>query len=255
MPWIVPSQIIRGPRTLSRQRLISISRLDKISPPPYDPPMRDAQTAGSSRLRILAHIKKHGQASIADLSRDLDLTQVTVRHHVDALSRQGLICQGSFRRKRGPGRPEAVFHPTPLASGLLPRSYGELSGSLIAELAASMPSEELEAFLVLAARRLAASHLPPKARLFGDRLRHLSAFLEAKGYLPSVQALHDHLLVRFANCPYLEVASQVPSLCRFDVEFLRVALGCEVRLEARITSDESGCRLRAAAVVDAMAHS
>ena len=134
---------------------------------------------GNSRLRILEHIRMHGEASIADLSRDLNLTPVTVRHHVDALSEQGLVTHGSLRRKPGPGRPEAMYQSTPLAAGFLPRNYGELGGSLITELAASMPVDRLEGLLVLAARRLAASLPPPMERMGSDRLGHVTGLLEA----------------------------------------------------------------------------
>ena len=208
---------------------------------------------GNSRLRILEHIRMHGEASIADLSRDLNLTPVTVRHHVDALSEQGLVTRGSLRRKPGPGRPEAMYQSTPLAAGFLPRNYGELGGSLITELAASMPVDRLEGLLVLAARRLAASLPPPMERMGSDRLGHVTGLLEARGYLPWVQISQGDVFIRFANCPYFEVARQVPSLCCFDVELLRDALGCDVWLEARITSGDAPCRLRVADDVDGQA--
>ena len=45
----------------------------------------------STRERILNILKERGQATVDDLSQELGLTAVTVRHHLDILRGEGLI--------------------------------------------------------------------------------------------------------------------------------------------------------------------
>ena len=44
-----------------------------------------------SRQRILEHMKRAGEASVAELSRALRLTPVTIRHHLEALQGERLL--------------------------------------------------------------------------------------------------------------------------------------------------------------------
>lgn len=88
-----------------------------------------------------------------------------------------------------------------------------------------------------------------------DRLVHLSHKLESRGYLPSIGAVQTGPVMKFAHCPYLEIAAQNPLLCRFDVALLETALECDVRLVSSITSGDTHCRLLVTDEIDALKHS
>jgi len=86
-----------------------------------------------SRQRILEHMKRAGEASVAELSRALRLTPVTIRHHLETLQSERLLEAPEARRKTGPGRPEMVYRLSPVADRSMPRNYGELCACLLRE--------------------------------------------------------------------------------------------------------------------------
>ncbi len=61
-----------------------------------------------TRQRILEIIKMRGQATVNELTRELGLTAVTIRHHLDVLHRAGLIGPPQILRNR-PGSPPACL--------------------------------------------------------------------------------------------------------------------------------------------------
>src|SRR3989304_3566124 len=81
-----------------------------------------------SRQRILEHMKRSGEAAVAELSRALRLTPVTIRHHLEALQSERLLEAPQARRKTGPGRPEMVYRLSPGADRSMPPKYGEREG-------------------------------------------------------------------------------------------------------------------------------
>lgn len=193
-------------------------------------------TAGSSsRLRILQHLKRVGEASVADLSAGLGLTPVTIRHHLEALQEEGLVGSPSARRKSGPGRPELIYRASAAADQLMPRNYGELCGCLLQAIGPDRPAEDLRSTLELVGSELGRSERPASG------LSGVKRFLEQRGYFPSVQRAEQKLTIRLANCPYLELAQSTPALCHFDRALLSGLLDAEVKMGQRIVNQHPVC--------------
>src|SRR3972149_7656445 len=87
--------------------------------------------SNDSRLRIVEILKRRRQASVTELSQALDLTPVTIRHHLDSLLADHIVSEPVPRRRPGPGRPEMVYGLTSRADEHTPRNYGELCGCLL----------------------------------------------------------------------------------------------------------------------------
>ncbi|NTU63973.1 MAG: ArsR family transcriptional regulator, partial [Chloroflexi bacterium] len=60
----------------------------------------------ATRQRILEILKERGAATVEELGSDLDLTPVTIRHHLDILRNEGLIQAPKVKRRDAPGRPQ-----------------------------------------------------------------------------------------------------------------------------------------------------
>lgn len=200
--------------------------------------MSQPSAESSSRQRILQHLKRTGEASVADLSDDLGLTPVTIRHHLEALQQEGLVTRPSARRKSGPGRPELIYRASPAADRLMPRNYGELCSCLLQAVGSDRPDDEL----AISLERL-GSDLGRQQRPAGG-LAGVKRFLEQRGYFPSVQRSEGAVTVRLANCPYLEVAETNPALCHFDRALIGALLGAEVEMGDRIIGRHPVCTFR-----------
>jgi predicted ArsR family transcriptional regulator len=192
-----------------------------------------------SRSRIVEILKRRQQASVTELSQALGLTPVTIRHHLDSLYEDDVVSEPVPRRKSGPGRPEMVYALTERADALTPRNYGELCTCLLEAL--DDASADPGTALTRAGSYLGERVVSGRGR---SRLDDTLAFLETRGYFPSVERAGDDALVVLANCPYLEAARARPQICRFDVALLERALGAEVEAEASIAAHDAACRLR-----------
>lgn len=198
--------------------------------------------AHDSRLRIVEVLKRRHEASVTELSQALGLTPVTIRHHLASLLSDEVISDPIPRRKSGPGRPEMVYGLTPRADELTPRNYGELCACLLHGVG-GIASDPL-AVLDQAGASLAAQAC---SRMPQPGLANVLAFLEARGYFPSLEQGESGTTVVLANCPYLEVSRAMPDFCRFDIAFLESTLGAKVSVEKSIAQHDASCRLRLAA--------
>jgi predicted ArsR family transcriptional regulator len=187
-----------------------------------------------SRQRILRHLKKSGQASVAELSDVLALTPVTIRHHLESLRSEGLVDDPISRSKPGPGRPEMMYQITPQADSYMPRNYGELCRCLI-EAVETTENRGLEGVLSEMGSELGSS-----AGTVGD-LTRAESYLEQRGYFPSLDEGDGLVVLKLANCPYLEVAEGAPSLCQFDKALIEALFGKEVEMVGRIVDHEPVC--------------
>ena len=187
-----------------------------------------------SRQRILELLKRFGPASVTELSRRLDLTSVTIRHHLDGLIGDGLIAPPETRAKPGPGRPEMVYRLTPEADTHMPRNYAELCGCLLAAVS-STPGGDIELTL-----RHSGSTLGLAADARGNRKR-VTAELEQRGYYPTLKRTPEGVLLELHNCPYLEVAQRAPVLCQFDRALVEGLFGRAVEMQGRIVTKHDLC--------------
>lgn len=194
--------------------------------------------AVESRQRILHHLKRVGEASVADLSAGLGLTAVTIRHHLEALQADGLVSRPTARRKPGPGRPELIYRAAPAADRLMPRNYKELCSCLLGSLSLKLAGADLESTLESIGAEFG------RANRADDSMEGLRAFLEQRGYFPSLEHSAESTVVELANCPYLELARATPALCHFDRALIGTLLGTEVSIAGRIVDSNPVCSFR-----------
>ncbi len=206
----------------------------------------DADLAPDSRHKLIEYLKRHGTASVSELSGALGLTPVTIRHHLEPLRRQGLLAEPILRRKAGPGRPERIYQLTPEADARLPRNYGELCTLLLEALARRVDGPELERLLAEAGDRAGSVVSARRGHSLASRGSQAVAFLEARGYYPSWEESQGRLRLKLANCPYLAAAKALPLLCAFDRALVSSLLGTQAILSERIIDRDPACVLQEA---------
>lgn len=197
-----------------------------------------------SRYKILCYLKRHGQATIAELARVLDLTTVTIRHHLQVLRETGLLEKPHPRPRSGPGRPEMVYRLTEKADKHLPRNYAQLTLALVDVLAQSPEPDSLAELFRLAGHELAQqAGIEPKTQAV-QHIEDVCLWLEASGYFPSCETKQNVLRIRFRHCPYLEIAQKHKGVCAFDQGLLDRMFEAPVRISKRIAAGDDECVLR-----------
>lgn len=191
--------------------------------------------------RILEHLTKRGAASVLELSQELGLTGVTVRHHLGELRRQGLLAVPVPRRRAVRGRPVLTYSVTHRAHTALAENHLEFTVQVLLAAREQLSPSDLERLMSTAGERLGrlregGSELTPKARR-----RQALRFLGDRGYFPSYSALAGSERLTLAHCPYLNAAECCPAVCAFDRALVRSLFGAEVSLASRIVDRDPAC--------------
>ena len=193
--------------------------------------------------RILLFLRRHGEASVAELARGLALTQVTVRHHLQHLIRGGLVALPEKRHRGGPGRPEKVYSLTDHAEPMLPGNMPELASALLETLEARHGSEWLRKALMASGTRAAGSIHLASAPGSDTFLSEVLTALDERGYLASAGRWSGRRCISFAHCPYLAAARLSPAVCAFDQALVETLLQEPVVLFRRISDHDDRCML------------
>jgi len=179
----------------------------------------------SRRDAILAFLKVHGQASLAEVAAHLEVSKQGALRHLEALEALGLATVASAE-PHGRGRPEHIYRLTPAAGDHFPDGHRELT----AELVDFMSNEQLRQFFERRAARLEAEYAPRLAGLdFEARVRELARLASEHGHMAEVVEVGDGgLAIRHCNCPIQDVAARTGLPCVNEQQMYERLLGAEV---------------------------
>lgn len=179
----------------------------------------------ATRQRILEILKERGEATIEELGTALDLTSVTVRHHLDILRGEGLVEVPQVRRRATPGRPQYVYILTEVASDFFPKNYGSLANLMITEVRDRYGPGELDSILQAMARRIEQDVPGLTEGPFEERLSHVVGVLNDRGYIAKWEKNADGYLLHTNNCPYRDVSRDHSEVCTMDMTLISDLLG------------------------------
>ena len=194
--------------------------------------MRLEGDAGS-RERILYLIKTKGPSTAARLARQLGITSMAVRQHLQLLSQKGLV---SFADERGSvGRPPRIWSLTSAAADQFPEGYAELAVDMLVAVGATFGEEGLAQLLSARSRgqvkRYRAS-LPGGEADLPRRVGALARLRRDEGYMAESTKARDGSVVLIENhCPICAAATVCQGLCGAELELFREAMGPGVTVE------------------------
>ena len=116
----------------------------------------------STHDEILRIIRAKGRVTVTELAVHLNVTQVSVRHHLSSLQAEGLVTSSEVRQ--GVGRPHMVYTLSAAGQERFPARYARLSERLLDELKTSLPPQALEDMFTRMAEGMVAEYA---ARLDG----------------------------------------------------------------------------------------
>jgi predicted ArsR family transcriptional regulator len=179
----------------------------------------------SRRETILAFLKTHGQATLAEIAAHLEVSKQGALRHLEALEASGLATVAPADAHRR-GRPENVYKLTAAAGEHFPNGHRDLT----AELVDFMTNEQLKQFFERRAARLEAEYAPRLAGLdFGARVRELARLASEHGHMAEVVELGDGgLAIRHCNCPIQDVAARTGLPCVNEQHMYERLLGTDV---------------------------
>lgn len=180
----------------------------------------------STRQEILEILREEKQATVEDLAQRLELTPMTIRHHLNVLQAQNLVVASKVRRSQKVGRPRLVYTLTQAADDLFPHNYAKLAQYLVSEVKETVGHGEVEAIFRRVADRI-AREAPPvlEGQSFEDRLDQVVDFLARQGFIARWDKVDEGYTLTNINCPYRHVSREHGELCIMDTELISQLLG------------------------------
>jgi predicted ArsR family transcriptional regulator len=207
------------------------------------------------RKQILEILKETNGATVAELAAQLDMAPVSVRHHLDILQGDGLICVERVAHKGSVGRPQQIYALTAEANSYFPNNYASLAEHLVRQIKELVPPEQVAVAFQSMAVEIAAEmnrelvSTENSDFTLEERLERVTGFLTERGYLArwNLASSDDDdsgksvgYLLHKHNCPYSDVSTEHSELCLMDQALINALLGqpCE-----RINSmaENGGC--------------
>ncbi len=182
------------------------------------------------RKSILEILKERGEGStVAELAEQLEMAPVSVRHHLDILQGDNLICVARLERKGNVGRPQQIYALTSEACDYFPNNFAGLADKLMSQIKEMLPPEQVPLAFRSIARQIAAEFkgtdqasvaVPTEKAAIEAYLAQVTSFLNERGYLASWEptpdgAIGEYLLHKY-NCPYAGVSAEHRELCSMD---------------------------------------
>lgn len=196
----------------------------------------------STRQEILDILKQERQATVEDLAQRLQLTPMTIRHHLNVLQAQNLVMAAKVRRLQTVGRPRLLYTLTEAAEDLFPQGYETLARQLVTEVKETMGPDETRAMFQRIAERIARdAPKPTPGQTFEQRLEQISRFLEKSGFIFTWTKTDGGYLFANANCPYRRVSQDHSEVCVMDTMLISRLLGIEVQVMSHMGEGAPSC--------------
>jgi predicted ArsR family transcriptional regulator len=177
-------------------------------------------------------LRKRPGITVADLARELALTGMGVRRHLDSLAADGLV-ETVTSSRRGLGRPASGWRLTASGLELFPRSYDSFALDALEDIAEHVGPEAVNAVFDRRCDKLVAEYEGTLAGCCGmeERVAGLARIRDEAGYLAEHTSNgNGELLLTENNCAVHKVAERYPAVCAMELDLLRRVMGPDVEV-------------------------
>ena len=196
-----------------------------------------------TRDQIVETLRRHGELSIAGLTREIDIAAPAMRRHLDILTAEGMVESRTVRQHTG--RPYFAYRLTEQALESPAKGYARLLERLLRDAAASPAGEGKQALLDILLDRM-SDHLAEdyRAKVQGttleEKVASLIGALRAEGILDQWEYRDDGIHLFNTACPHRRAALVAHELCSSERRAIAKLLGEEVDQVGRMV-DGDGC--------------
>lgn len=169
----------------------------------------------STKEKILNTLLNRKNATIADLAEIVGINGISVRHHLINLQAEGLV--SADEQRHGVGRPRFTYHLTDKGIEKFPSNYIRLTDHILEELERTYTDEQLAEFFSRIGLGIAKKHRVQNESLpITEQLDKLSQNLIEEGYRLSWNQTNGSITLYNKNCPYHNISTTHPEICRID---------------------------------------
>ncbi|MBV6714250.1 helix-turn-helix transcriptional regulator [Paenibacillus chitinolyticus] len=183
---------------------------------------RDAEL--STRKIVLSLLRTRGPLSVGELAKELGITEMAVRRHLNTLDRDGFI--ESKLARQAMGRPLHMYSLTKEADDLFPKKYNALTLDLLEELVAEEGEGKLTRLFQRRKDKLSERYgSRMEGKSFSEKVAELARIQNDNGYMVSLeQGENGDYILNEHNCPIAQVADQYQQACQCELALFQELL-------------------------------
>jgi predicted ArsR family transcriptional regulator len=187
---------------------------------------QEAET--STRKVILTMLKTQSPLSVSDMSKQLGITEMAVRRHLNTLERDGFLETRLVRQAMG--RPASVYSLTEQADDLFPKKYHQLTLDLLGELVDEEGQDRIDLLFERRKNKLVDKYEPRmQKKTLKDRVSELASIQNENGYMVEwEQRSEGEFVFSEHNCPITQVANTYQQACSCELKLFQNLLEAEV---------------------------
>jgi predicted ArsR family transcriptional regulator len=195
----------------------------------------------STRNQILRALKTNAGSTILELAELVDVSPVTVRHHLNSLQADGFVEARTVKR-RSVGRPFHVFYLTDAAEELFPRKYLGLTRRLLDQIKTNLPAEAVvKLFEEMAGDIIADYQARFEGRSKAERMAVLVEILENEGFVVSWEKQNGEYVLIEHSCPYRNLGQEHTDICTLDRVLITRVLDSPVKKTSCLLDGDHSC--------------
>jgi DeoR family transcriptional regulator, suf operon transcriptional repressor len=179
----------------------------------------------NTRDFVLKTLLERPEISIKELAVAVDITPISVRHHIQKLHESGLIKMKDV--KQGVGRPKRVYSLTDKGMSQFPDGYISLSARLMNTLKSQMTREQLMGvFEDMAKDLLKEKMVGVNIELLSleERVHWLTEILSEEGFGLDVIKEDNGYKITPLSCPYISLIEDHSEICNFEYTLIQTLL-------------------------------
>lgn len=206
-------------------------------------------TLSDAKRTLVDILKRRGPTTASDLASALDMTDVAVRQHLQALEAAGLV-RAEKDPPQGRGRPSMRWVLTESTRELFPDRHADLTLGLMGALRRTFGEEGLDRIVDVRAEEQVERYralMPAGKSSLKARVEALAQQRTVEGYMAEIRVERpgSYLLIEH-HCPICEAATSCLRLCSAELEVFQRTLGDDVRVErtAHLLAGDQRCVYR-----------
>lgn len=167
----------------------------------------------STRDEILMMLKTSGSLTVSEISKELGITEMAVRRHLNTLERDELIKSSIVRQTMG--RPTNLYSLTEKAENQFPKAYLNLAKDILGGIFEAEGIDKVKEVFDRREERLRESYLNRMRGLTSleDKVNTLVDIQNEKGYMVDLEETEEGYLIKEFNCPISEIAKEYDHAC------------------------------------------
>lgn len=195
----------------------------------------------STRDEILMMLKMNGTLTVSEISKDLGITEMAVRRHLNTLERDELIKSSIVRQAMG--RPTNIYSLTEKAENQFPKAYRNLALDILDGILEEDGEQKIKDIFEKREKRLRDNYLKQMEGLTNleDKVNRLVMIQNEKGYMVDSEETDNGYLIKEYNCPISEIAKEYNHACDGERQLFENILDVEVESVKCMARGDHNC--------------